>query len=235
MRAYISILCNRPLTENEGYPSIGGFEVLLNTGETIAFDFTDSYLTADGPVMNWELRNLDIAAFPESIKLRKHLADIVKIKECYVDTEACDVINGVCFAPVQILAFKLSDVYDGFLENSPTIPMSTDFITVEAHSYSNNNKLLDKYDVLIDYNFTEKLCSDFIYDELLETKTVSTRFVFDFDVDVSGLDPKNINTIGLARDIALRELKNNLKNNLITFEDIALLGTSKQSVIDENS
>ena len=53
--------------------------------------------------------------------------------------------------------------------------------------------------------------------------SIEVRLVFDFDVDISDLDPKDVDLRGLAKESALRELKSQLDLEQITEEDFEII------------
>ena len=48
---------------------------------------------------------------------------------------------------------------------------------------------------------------------------MKVRAVWEFDADVSDIDPKQIDIPGLAKDLAENELRHMIKNNLVTIEE----------------
>lgn len=109
MRMYLTIRFNKPIPTDIAYPSPGGFEVETRDGRTYQFDFCESEAgIVDGrpDTVEYTLRDEDTAAFPEVEELRHRLGDIVKLNECYVDTECYDEGTGI--RPVEILELVLS-------------------------------------------------------------------------------------------------------------------------------
>jgi len=79
---------DRPIDSKKHYISLGGFAVSLKAfEEPIGFDF-ESYEggidTEDPTILNFVLRGLDIAAFPDSKYLLTHLDDIEAFKEFFI-------------------------------------------------------------------------------------------------------------------------------------------------------
>ena len=69
--------------------SIGGFEMTFDNGKTVRFDFLDfnGHIESDDPsVLNFELRRLDVDAFPDSEFLKTFAGKVTAIKEFYVYT-----------------------------------------------------------------------------------------------------------------------------------------------------
>lgn len=85
-----TIRMNRPVTEND-LISPGGYEILFDTGESIQFDFMDTYQFHDNDMVTHQCEHLDVESFPESEKLAALLQEhkVVKLVEFYVDVEGC--------------------------------------------------------------------------------------------------------------------------------------------------
>lgn len=56
-------------------------------------------------------------------------------------------------------------------------------------------------------------------------KTIRTRYVFEFEADVEGIDPKYVDITGLAKESTIRELESIVRNGDLSIEDIEILET----------
>ena len=61
---------------------------------------------------------------------------------------------------------------------------------------------------------------------------MNVRVIWEFDADVSDIDPKMVDIIGLAKDLAKRELKYMIDNNLITEDDFEYVPESTIPKLD---
>lgn len=160
MKAYVTVLFNRALCKGEGFPSIGKFNVQLKDGRSFSFDFQESLLYLDGAFFSWELKSLD-PSFDNLDEFRKHIVEIVKINECYIDTEDCNITEegkkiNTPLIPLSLQEFTIMDNGDII---GGTTPESTDFIDVQIFRESP----LDK-DLLAQYDFKRALLSTYNFD-----------------------------------------------------------------------
>lgn len=89
MNQYMEIKFDRPINSRQHYISPGGYEVELDSGRKIQFDFYDywGYVDNDDPtILHVKNRTLDVDAFPHAEDLDKVVSQISKIVECYIYT-----------------------------------------------------------------------------------------------------------------------------------------------------
>jgi hypothetical protein len=144
MRAYISILFDRPIKTSD-YISPGGYEVEVK-GKRYQFDFNESCGGVDenNPcIASFELRDEDRVSFSEIDQFRQHIHEIDKITECYVYTG--ENVNDT-LKPIKLLSFSISDSGMEYRKN----PESTEFVTCETYNgdigittFTFTRKLLD--------------------------------------------------------------------------------------------
>lgn len=86
VRMYITTVFNREVNRSMDFVSVGGYEIEFKHHGSIRFDFNESCGHIDGNSVEWELRDLDTEAFPESEALQDCLLndEIVRVLECYV-------------------------------------------------------------------------------------------------------------------------------------------------------
>ena len=86
-----TIRMNRLVTENDPI-SPGGYELLFDTGESIQFDFMDTYQFHDNDMVTHQCEHLDVDSFPDAEKLAELLQNhkVIKLVEFYVDVEGCE-------------------------------------------------------------------------------------------------------------------------------------------------
>lgn len=154
MRLYIAVKFDSDMYEQDILPSPGGFEVTTKSGKSYEFDFYDSdgWVDREDPnTVCYCLRDEDISAFPEIEKMRKHLGEITKINECYIDTECYeDSFNP---KPVKLVEFCIEST----IANSKDIPNSTKFIDVENTNPGEQN------DCIVLFSATDLLLETFSY------------------------------------------------------------------------
>lgn len=109
MNAELKLKMDRAVEQNKHYISPGGYEVTMNDGSKISFDFLTSQLQIDDidpSIATIILSGLDTAEFPDAVKLYEHCDDIKKLSECFIYTgEPTDPEINVA----QILNFMISD------------------------------------------------------------------------------------------------------------------------------
>lgn len=154
----LSLKTDRPIDVNKHYISPGGYELLFSNGETVAFDFIESYGNVDKndkSIIHYALFDLDTDSFPEAKKLTDYLlgSRVEKIIECYIYNGEDDEeeIN-----PVEIkeMYFLISDndnemtveVGDKILsayhfDRFTTIPMKPEEV---LYSYKNSQQISSK-------------------------------------------------------------------------------------------
>lgn len=120
----ISVKMDRPINPDVHYISPGGYELMFVNGESIAFDFSESYGKidkADPSVIHFSLFDLDTASFPESKILGKKLLlfKVTKIVECYIYTGEDNED-----APINPLEIK--EMYFEISHNAPTTTVEID-------------------------------------------------------------------------------------------------------------
>lgn len=128
LRLYLDLKFDRPVGPNL-FPSVGGFEVVLNTNRTIGFDFMQTEYTMDDndpSITHVTCLYPDTESFPDMDTLEANLHNIVKLTECYIDTEA----YGIDEAPnlEQILSFVLES------SNMTEDHENTPFVTLTRYS-----------------------------------------------------------------------------------------------------
>lgn len=215
MKAYVSVLFNRALCKGEGFPSIGEFNVQLKDGRSFSFDFQESLLYLDGAFFSWELKSLD-PSFDNLDEFRKHIAEIVKINECYIDTEDCNITEegkkiNTPLIPLSLQEFTIMDNGDligGTMDNGEliggTIPESTNFVEVEIFHESP----LDK-DLLVQYDFKRALLSAYNFDSNNNPNEVLLTFVKE-NCDGCGTDISVIIKILNQESSVIKEIENAL-------------------------
>lgn len=153
MRASLSILFNKPMSQYQGIPSPGGYEVQTKDGKFYGFDFHESCGGIDPKnphIITWCLKDEDIETFPEIVELRHKMTDITKITEFYLDMEGItENLNPDQYPmPVAILEFQLSfpilisDTYK-----------NTKFVKINRHGTHNPQ--------IGDFTFTKELLQTF--------------------------------------------------------------------------
>lgn len=88
---FITVKMDRPIDTDKHYISPGGYELLFGNGESVAFDFYESYGNIDKndeSTIHFELCDLDTDSFPEAEKLAGLLigSRVKEITECYIYT-----------------------------------------------------------------------------------------------------------------------------------------------------
>ena len=154
MKMFLTIRFNKPIPTNVAYPSPGGFEVETNDGVAYQFDFceTEAGIVDGKPdTVAYTLRDEDAAAFPEIEELRHRLGDIVKLTECYVDTECYD--DDADIYPVEIVELGLSVT----VNDTEPVPASTKYLDIEATGIDNSKTRI------VDYTATKRLLDTFSY------------------------------------------------------------------------
>lgn len=56
---------------------------------------------------------------------------------------------------------------------------------------------------------------------------ITTKLVWEFEADVSGIDPKCVDIKGFAKELAFRELQSQIDNGDITEEDFDIVSESE--------
>lgn len=115
VRMCADVQMDRPIDLDRMFISPGGFEFRFDsTSKTIAFDFGESELIANGDILSLSMRDLDTTEFPNSKKLGNLLLHkpIAKIPDFYIYTGDYDddEIN-----VVSVLAISF-EVYDKRLD-----------------------------------------------------------------------------------------------------------------------
>lgn len=95
-----------------------------------------------------------------------------------------------------------------------------DLINIKA------NRSCDKY--FYDFVFSDRLLSTCHFDEIYNLKTLTVEFNFSMDVDVSDIDPECADIIGLAKELALRELHYGIDNSQINEMDLMITDLTKK-------
>lgn len=150
MKLYLAVKFNKNLPDDETLPSAGGFEVETKDGKSYEFDFFHSDVWVDNDDENtvfYCLKDEDTDTFPEIEEMRHHLADITKIKQCYIDTECYD--DDTDIRPVKLLGFCLETTVD----SQTKIPQSTDYLMIENISPERFENCIVQYeatDLLLD-------------------------------------------------------------------------------------
>ena len=91
---------------------------------------------------------------------------------------------------------------------------------------------LESYDSLQDEAFVERVCRmtgltkeeyDYIINNEGEEETINVKFNFDFEADVTKINPKDVDIEGLAKELAFNELKYSILNGIVTEEDFEIV------------
>lgn len=146
MRVYFKIKMDRSCDPNKHYISPGGYEVRLGNGTCYQFDFNESFggrSEEDDSILEFELRDEDIASFPNISELKEHLSEIVAMTEFFIYTGEH---NDSEINPVKLISFELWNTFGSL--NVP--PQDTEYIT--CHTANG-----EKTDYTIVYCFTQKL------------------------------------------------------------------------------
>lgn len=112
MRQYMRIKFDRVIDPKRHYISPGGYDVELDSGKKIQFDYYDywAYVDDEDPtILNIHNRIIDTESFPDAVGLSESVSNIAKINECFIYTgepsEGDEEIN-----PVEILAWTIDGV-----------------------------------------------------------------------------------------------------------------------------
>lgn len=137
MIAELKLKMDRPIDKTQHYISPGGYEVKLNDGSCIQFDFMDSegYVDEKDPtIITFILKHSDTDSFPDMNSLTSKYMDICELSECYVFTGEKDEpeIN-----VAEILKFIITD--EQTVEKTKyEKPRSTTIIEITDH-YAKDN------------------------------------------------------------------------------------------------
>lgn len=88
-RMRMDILFDREIEREKHYISPGGYEIANINGDVLQFDFEDFVGNIDRgnkKVLHVEQRNLDLAAFPEAMRLEQFLCNFGYLSDLYVYT-----------------------------------------------------------------------------------------------------------------------------------------------------
>lgn len=115
-RQNLKLLFDRAIDKNIDFISPGGYEVKMDEGEYIQFDFVDYYANIDDDdksILHVECRGLDIDSFPEAgiIAMSDVAEHIVEIVECFIYSAAIEEIeieDGIIFK--KILEWSINDI-----------------------------------------------------------------------------------------------------------------------------
>ena len=112
-RQNLKLLFDRAIDKDIDFISPGGYEVKLDKGESIQFDFVDYCANIDDDdksILHAECRGIDIESFPEAgIIAMSDVADhIVDIVECYIYSAIEGTEDGVILK--KILEWSINDV-----------------------------------------------------------------------------------------------------------------------------
>ena len=143
MEAIIKVEMDRPIDVKKHCILPQGYEVETKDGKVYMFDFLTSYGFCDREnpaVIRFELYFPDYESFPDTHTLRKEIQNIVRIRDCCLDTEDIEI------QPKKLLEFQIIDS----VPEGGKRPLSTEFVKVET-------KLDDKEWGECRYIFTGKL------------------------------------------------------------------------------
>lgn len=219
MKLYLSILFDKPMTKYDQIPSPGGYEVRTSDNKTYGFDFMESegWVDETDPcIVHWKLRDEDTDTFPEIPELRTKIPQITAITECYIDMEGMADLPGMTNKnipkPLRITEFVLESV---LRPNDDT--QCSETVTTNI------------FDDFAIFTISDKLCGHYIFEDINDVKTVSVQFVWNMDVDVSGIDPTQVDKIRLAQDLAKLELYSLMEHNEFDDSDFIITATSNKS------
>lgn len=91
---------------------------------------------------------------------------------------------------------------------------------------------LEKYDSLQDETFIERVCrmtglTKEEYDDIVnnegEEEKINVEFNFNFEADVTKINPEDVDIEGLAKELAFNELKYSILNGIVTEEDFEIV------------
>ena len=91
---------------------------------------------------------------------------------------------------------------------------------------------LESYDSLQDEAFVERVCrmtglTKEEYDDIVnnegEEEKINVEFNFNFEADVTKINPKDVDIEGLAKELAFNELKYSILNGIVTEEDFEIV------------
>lgn len=111
-RQNLILLFDRAIDKNIDFISPGGYEVKMDEGESIQFDFVDYYANIDDDdksILHVECRGIDIESFPEAgiIAMSDVAEHIVEIVECYIYSAMEGTEDGVILK--KILEWSIND------------------------------------------------------------------------------------------------------------------------------
>lgn len=120
----LSLKMDRPINPDVHYISPGGYELMFVNGESIAFDFSESYSKvdkADPSIIHFSLFDLDTDSFPDADILadKMLLFKITKLVECYIYT-------GEKNEDSPINPLKIEKMYFEISHNGPTTTVEID-------------------------------------------------------------------------------------------------------------
>lgn len=113
-RMFLTLKMDRLINTDKHFLFPGGYELRFGNGKTVAFDFIESYGNVnkvDKSVVQFELSNLDIASFPEAVKLADYLvgSKVAEIVECYIDIDEEDGNEEINPLAITEMFFLISD------------------------------------------------------------------------------------------------------------------------------
>ena len=128
MRAFITLQMDNPISSDEHFISLGGFEFRFSDGSTQQFDFCESHAQiyqSDPRQILFELCCEDLDCFPEMKTICTRASEIEAFSEFFIYIEDSEAKS---LNPVQLLSFEiLDDHYDGSYS-----VLSSDFVKAEV-------------------------------------------------------------------------------------------------------
>lgn len=112
MRMYALIRFDREIDPEKHYISPGGYEVVLEDGAIVAFDFDDfnGYIDDDDrTLLHCYMKNLDVVSFPGATVLKKYCGTIKKFEEFYIYTGEGNIAEEEDINPVELVVVSLTN------------------------------------------------------------------------------------------------------------------------------
>lgn len=217
MILYLSILFDRPLNKyKDCHPSVGGYEVMTTDGKTYGFDFNDydTGFQKDNPcILECRGKDEDYDTFPKIKELRTKLSQIKAITECHIDMD--DYPEQDMPQPVAILEFIIQNTIHEDDDHT-----SNENVTVIPSAFPHSDYAY--------FKLHDNVCASYVFNALHQVKSIHVSFTFDIDIDVSDINPNYTDKIGLAKELARRELYDMFQQETITDDDMNIISSSTE-------
>lgn len=118
MRMYACIRFDREIDPEKHYISPGGYEVVLEDGAIVAFDFMDyeaNVDTDDRTLLHCHMKNLDVVSFPSATVLKKYCGVVKRFEDFYIYTGEGNFIEEEEINPVELVEVSLTNNDDQFI------------------------------------------------------------------------------------------------------------------------